>query len=80
MSAPKDFTLPRPPHIDKMFNIAETLSKGIPFVRIDLYNVDGKIYFGEMTFFPASGFDRNRLPETDLYFGNLIKLNNKTLI
>lgn len=72
--APKDFTLPKPDNMDKMFEIASQLSKGIPFLRVDLYNVNGHIYFGETTFFPASGFDANRLPEADLYFGNLIKL------
>lgn len=72
--APEDFALPKPQNLDKMFEIAHVLSKGIPFVRVDLYNVRGKIYFGELTFFPASGFDSNRLPEADMYFGRLIKL------
>ncbi len=73
--APKDFTLPRPQNLDKMFEIARTLSKGIPHLRVDLYNIDGKIYFGETTFFTASGFDINRLPESDLYFGNLTNIS-----
>lgn len=73
-NAPKDFTLPKPNHLEKMFLIAEKLSQGIPFVRVDLYNVDGIIYFGEMTFFPQSGFDKNLLIETDKYFGDLICL------
>lgn len=73
--APEGFTLPKPEGMDKMFEIAAKLSEGIPFVRVDLYNVDGKIYFGELTFFPASGFDANRLPETDIYFGNMIDLS-----
>lgn len=72
--APKDFTIPKPANIDKMFEIAAKISKGIPHLRVDLYNVDGKIYFGESTFFTASGFDANRLPEADLYFGGLITL------
>ena len=55
--APSDFTLPKPCNMDKMFEMASELSKGIPFVRVDLYNVNDKIYFGEMTFFPASGLD-----------------------
>lgn len=75
--APIDFTLPRPENLDEMFRIARLLSKGIPHLRVDLYNVDGKIYFGETTFFTASGFDANRLPEADLYFGNLAKLPEK---
>ena len=73
--APADFTLPKPYGMDKMFEIAATLSKGHPFIRVDLYNVSGQIYFGELTFFPASGFDPNRLPETDLYFGDKINLS-----
>lgn len=72
--APADFTLPKPMNLEKMFEIAKQLSKGIPHLRVDLYNVDGKIYFGETTFFTASGFDANRLPEADLYFGDLVKL------
>jgi hypothetical protein len=75
--APIDFTLPRPENLDEMFRIARLLSKGIPHLRVDLYNVDGKIYFGETTFFTTSGFDANRLPEADLYFGNLTKMPEK---
>lgn len=73
--APSGFMIPKPENMDKMFEIAAKLSIGYPFVRVDLYNVAGKIYFGEMTFFPASGYDVNRLPEADLYFGNLIDLS-----
>lgn len=69
-----DFTLPKPKCIDKMFEIASELSKGFPFVRVDLYECNGSIYFGELTFYPDSGFDKNILPETDKYLGDLIKL------
>ena len=72
--APEGFTLPKPENIDKMFEIASIISKGIPHLRVDLYNVGGKIFFGESTFFTCSGFDANRLPEADIYFGSLIKL------
>ena len=58
-----------------MFRIAEQLSKGIPYLRVDLYYVGGHIYFGELTFFPASGYDANLLPETDALFGSMIDLN-----
>ena len=75
--APNDYTVPKPDCIDKMFQIASELSKNIPFVRIDLYECNGCIYFGEFTFFPQGGYDINLLPETDLYFGNLITLENK---
>lgn len=76
-NAPSDFTIRKPKCMDEMFKIAETLSKGIPFVRIDLYESFGQIFFGEYTFYPDSGFDPNLLPETDRYFGNLIVLNKE---
>ena len=73
--APEGFTKPKPACLNEMFSIAAKLSEGIPFVRVDLYEVDGKVYFGEMTFYPDSGFDPNYLPETDKYFGDLIDLS-----
>ena len=44
-----------PSNWNKMVEIAEFLAKPFPFVRVDLYNINGKIYFGEMTFTPAKG-------------------------
>lgn len=75
-AAPEDFTLPAPEGIDKMFELARRLSVGHPFARVDLYNVDGSIYFGEITFYPDGGFDSNLLEETDIYFGSLTRLNS----
>ena len=75
--APTDFTLPKPEGMDQMFEMASKLSEGLPYVRVDMYNVDGKIYFGEITFYPASGYDRNRLPEADAYFGSKIQMPRK---
>lgn len=46
----------KPKNLDKMIIISEKLSKGIPHVRVDLYNINGIIYFGELTFFHWSGF------------------------
>ncbi len=51
-----DKKLNLPFNIDKMILIAEDLSKDFPHVRVDLYNLDGKILFGELTFFNASGY------------------------
>ncbi|MBQ4281781.1 MAG: hypothetical protein II753_06770, partial [Spirochaetales bacterium] len=45
-----------PDNIGEMLDIAGTLSKGHPFIRVDLYNVEGKIYFSELTFFSYGGF------------------------
>lgn len=72
--ASADFTLPKPEGIEKMFELASKLSVGRPFSRVDLYNVAGRIYFGEITFFPDSGFDRNILEETDIRWGNMLNL------
>lgn len=74
IEAPADFTLPKPDGMDKMFELAETLSKDLPYARVDFYNVDGHIYFGEITFFPAGGTDANLLQETDILFGSKINL------
>ena len=76
--APEGFTLPKPEGMDEMFVIAARLSEGLPFARVDLYNINGIIYFSEITFFPDSGFDSNRLPESDLYFGEKIVLPPKS--
>lgn len=75
-SVPQNFTLPKPKKLNEMFEIARVLSAKIPFVRVDLYCEEEKIYFGELTFFPRSGFDENLLRTTDLFFGGKIKLNN----
>ena len=76
--APVDFTMPKPVCIDEMFHLAEVLSEGIPAVRVDLYQSNGHPYFGELTFYPQSGCDPNRLREADLYFGSLIDLSKVT--
>jgi hypothetical protein len=50
-----DHPLVKPHNFSEMVALAETLGKEFPFVRVDLYHVDGKIYFNEMTFTPAKG-------------------------
>lgn len=45
----------KPSNFDEMVKMAETLAKDFPFVRVDLYDIKGKIYFSEMTFTPAKG-------------------------
>lgn len=51
-----DVKLPKPKKLKEMIKIAEKISKEFPFVRVDLYEIDDKIYFGELTFTPAAGF------------------------
>ena len=50
-----DYPLKKPENFEKMALLSEKIAKKFPFVRVDLYNVDGKIYFSEMTFTPAKG-------------------------
>lgn len=52
-----DEIIPKPINFDEMIKIASILSEGFSHVRVDLYNVNGKIYFGEMTFTNGSGLD-----------------------
>lgn len=49
------YPVERPLHLDKMVEICRELSKGIPFLRVDQYIIDDRVYFGELTFFPAGG-------------------------
>ena len=63
-----------PNNINKMIEIAEIISTPYPFVRVDLYSVQGKIYFGEMTFFPASGLTRYTSEDWDKKLGSWLIL------
>ena len=60
-----------------MKEMAKKLSAGIKFVRIDLFEVDGKIYFGEYTFFHGGGFNRFYPVEWETRLGNLIDIDTK---
>jgi hypothetical protein len=64
----------KPKNFEKMLEIAAKLSKGIPHVRVDLYNIDGKIYFGEMTFFHWSGIVPFVPEEWDYKIGDMLHL------
>lgn len=69
--------IPKPQNYEKMIEMAETLAHPFPCVRVDLYNIGGKIYFGEMTFTSLGGlmnyFTNEFLEKT----GQLIDLNYK---
>ena len=51
-----DKAIPLPENINKFIEVAEKLAKGFPYVRVDLYRVNEKIYFSELTFYPGSGY------------------------
>lgn len=66
-------TIPmKPENFNKMINIAEELASDLQFVRVDLYNVDGNIYFGELTFTPAGGLTKFNPIEKDKEFAKKI--------
>ena len=67
-----------PKNFKKMIEIAQKLCEGFDHVRVDLYNIDGKIYFGEMTFTNGSGFEIIDPEEWDYKLGKLWKLNIKS--
>ena len=73
-----DRQIPCPPNFEEMKDIAEKLSAGIPHVRVDLYNVNGNIHFGELTFFHWGGTMPFNPKEWDYKFGSWIQLPKKT--
>lgn len=70
---------PQPQNFSLMMELARKLAKNLPYARIDLYDVMGHVYFGEITFFPASGFNPFVPDRWDLIWGDLIKLPKKTV-
>lgn len=64
----------KPENFDVMITLAERLSVGMPLLRVDLYNVNGRIFFGELTFFPASGLENYEPGEWDKKIGDMLEL------
>lgn len=64
----------KPVHLEQMKVICRKLSKDIKFSRIDLYVIDDKEYFGELTFYPAAGMGAFVPEEWDEKLGTLLKL------
>lgn len=62
----------KPENLSRMIEIARILSQDFPFVRVDLYNIHGKIYFGELTFYPWSGYVKFNPFEFDEKLGQLL--------
>lgn len=66
-----------PKKLDEMKKIAEKLAINIPFIRVDFYIVNEKVYFSELTFFPGAGFSKFYPKEKDMEIGTWLKLPNK---
>lgn len=67
-------TIKKPKNFDYMVEIATKLSHGFPHVRIDLYNISGKVIFGEMTFFSSGGFIKVHSDKMNKKIGSWIDL------
>ena len=66
---------PKPACFDEMRELAEKLSQGIRCVRMDFYEIGGKVYFGEYTFYDGGGFWPKEPEEWEYKMGNLIRLD-----
>ena len=67
----------KPENYEKMVEIASVLSRDFPAVRVDLYNIEGKIYFGELTFYPWSGYVQYTPDSFDFELGKYFVLPEK---
>ena len=67
----------KPANFDKMIKLANELSTGVAFLRVDLYEINGRIYFSELTFSPCSGFMPFDPEEWDYTCGKFIELPKK---
>lgn len=74
-AAPAAVTPTRPADLATQIHIARELSKGIPFSRIDLYSVDSRQFFGEITFYPMSGFGSFSPDNYNVILGQMISLS-----
>ena len=75
---PNSKIIPQKPQCyEEMIYLAQILSKDIPHIRVDFYEVNGKVYFGELTFFHWSGFMPFSPEKWDYIFGDWIKLPMK---
>lgn len=64
----------KPNSWDELLNVSAKLSKEFPFVRVDLYDIDGKVVFGEMTFTPMGGRNYYFSEKGQLYLGSLLEI------
>ena len=67
-----DDIYPKPKNFERMLEIASKLSEDFPFVRVDLYNIEGRIYFGELTFYPWTGYVQFKPDSFDFELGKLM--------
>jgi hypothetical protein len=74
---PRDTDVDKPKSLDKMIALSERLSKEFNYVRVDWYNINGELFFGELTFSHDGGFSPIVPNEWDRYFGDKLRLPAK---
>lgn len=74
-----EIEIPEPETLDEMLRLSRILSKGNPYMRTDFYSVNGKLYFGELTFFPASGYGKFNPDSVDFELGAKMTLPTKKI-
>lgn len=82
---PKNFSFAyieqrKPKNFEKMLQLAALISKDMPFSRIDFYDVNDKVFFGEITFYPTSGMRGFDPQSWDKLFGDMIKMPKQLII
>lgn len=68
---------PKPEHMEELVRYAEILSRDFPFVRVDLYDVNGRVYISELTFIPTGGYMQLTPEGTDVEWGNWLDVKQK---
>ena len=69
-----NYLIPPPQHLEEMLNLSEELSSGFTFMRVDFYETDEGVFFGEITFYPGSGFEKFIPTSFDYEIGSWIEL------
>jgi hypothetical protein len=69
-----NLVIDKPPVLDEMIDIVRKLAAGIPHIRVDLYVIGRKIYFGELTFYDGNGYNEYNPPEWDSILGSWLRL------
>ena len=77
---PAEMTPEKPRQWKEIIDLAEALSEGVPYLRVDTYIIDEKVVFGEMTFFTWAGFMHFEPEEWDLKLGKMLKLPDEKCI
>ncbi len=70
----RDINIHKPTKLDEMLSLSKKLSEGKSFIRVDFYEINGQVYFGELTFYPASGFTGFKPEKYDEILGGWIEI------